>query len=34
MDIVKYDNEFNLTKNFNKLSQVEQDIFFTITRFS
>ena len=31
MDIVKYDNEFNLTKNFNKLSQVEQDIFFTIT---
>lgn len=31
MDIVKYDNEFNLTKNFNKLSQVEQNIFFTIT---
>ena len=31
MDIVKYDNEFNLTLNFNKLSQVEQDIFFAIT---
>ena len=30
-NIVKYDNEFNMTREFNKLSQIEQDIFFSIT---
>ena len=27
-DIVKYDNDLNLTQHFNKLNQMEQDIFF------
>ena len=30
-NIVKYDNDFNLTQHFNKLNQTEQDIFFAIT---
>lgn len=30
-NIVKYDNEFNMTREFNRLSQTEQDIFFSIT---
>lgn len=30
-NIVKYDNDFNLTQHFNRLNQTEQDIFFAIT---
>ena len=30
-NIVKYDNDLNLTQHFNKLNQMEQDIFFAVT---